>query len=193
MMMDDENTQVLNFKARMLSDYPEDRRRQFMVSYFLSDKTMQIIEAVVPNSGFRAGKFLQRTRIRDPATKKFFEPSAFYVGAKIHAAGRVFELLDAAQHTFNLMEAKADEFPDSDIGTVVNHIKQICLGETKNLRKLFQERDDTASGYLTMEEAEDVLSKFEPKISKHAVKTVLRAFERDGKFEYNPLLTFIKN
>ena len=192
-MLDDENTQVLNFKAKMLSDYPEDRRRQFMISYYLSDKTMAIFEAAIPNSGFRSGKFLQRTRIRNPATKQFYEPSAFYIGAKIQAAGRVFELLDAAPHTFCLMEARADEFPDADLGSVISRIKQICMGETKDLRKLFEERDDSASGFISMADAEDVLSKFVPKISPHAVKTVLRAYENNGQFEYNPLLTFIKS
>ena len=48
--MDDESTQILNFKAKLISDYPEDRRRQFMISYYLCDKTMAIFEAAVPNS-----------------------------------------------------------------------------------------------------------------------------------------------
>ena len=190
--MDDESTQILNFKAKLISDYPEDRRRQFMISYYLCDKTMAIFEAAVPNSGFRSGKFLQRTRVRNPETKQFFEPSAFYVGAKIQASGRVFELLDAAPHTFCLMEARSDEFPDADISNVVDRIKQICMSQTKNLRKLFEEKDVAAAGTISLEDAEAVLSQFVPKISKHAVKTVLRAFEENGRFNYNPLLNYIR-
>lgn len=190
--MDDESTQILNFKAKLISDYPEDRRRQFMISYYLCDKTMAIFEAAVPNSGFRSGKFLQRTRVRNPETKQFFEPSAFYVGAKIQASGRVFELLDAAPHTFCLMEARSDEFPDADISNVVDRIKQICMSQTKNLRKLFEEKDVAAAGTISLEDAEAVLLQFVPKISKHAVKTVLRAFEENGRFNYNPLLNYIR-
>ncbi|EAY11807.1 hypothetical protein TVAG_458790 [Trichomonas vaginalis G3] len=190
--MDDEKTQVLNFKAKMLSDYPEDRRRQFMISYYLCDKTMAIFEANVPNSGFRAGKFLQRTRVRNPETKKFFEPEAFYVGAKIQASGRVFELLDAAPHTFCLMEANSDQFPDADISSVVNKLSQVCMGQTKNLRPLFENYDKAKTGIVEKSEAEQVLSSFQPELSRHSIVTILRAFEEKGRFNYDPLLKYIK-
>ena len=90
------------------------------------------------------------------------------------------------------MEARSDEFPDADIANVIERIKQICLGETKDLRKLFEEKDAASTGIIAVEDAEQVLSRFVPKISKHAVKTVLRAFDQDGKFDYNPILKYIK-
>lgn len=190
--MDDESTQVLNFKAKLISDYPEDRRRQFVVSYYLCDKTMSIFEELVPNSGFRAGKFLQRTRIRNPKTNKFFESDAFYVGARIHASGRIFELVDAAPHTFNLMEAHSDEFPDADLSQVVEKLKAECMATTRSIRQLFEARDTRGCGYVEIDEAKQIFAQFEPKLTKHACITLVRAFDRDGRYEYGPLITYMR-
>ena len=191
--MDDENTQVLNFSAKMISDYPEDRRRQFVVSYYLCDKTMAIFEMQVPNSGFRAGKFLQRTRVRDPKTKQFFEPSAFYVGAKIHCSGRVFELLDAAPHTLCLMEAHSDEFPEADISNVIQNLIGICQQTTRDIRALFEEKDTRKTGFVQVEDAKELFKQFVPQITPHAVLTLVRAFEKDdGTYEYNLLLNYMR-
>lgn len=190
--MDDESTQVLNFSAKLISDYPEDRRRQFVVSYYLCDKTMAVFEIAVPNSGFRAGKFLQRTRVRDPTTKQFFEPCAFYVGAKIHVSAREFELLDAAPHTYNLMEAHSDDFPESDITVVVQKLAAACQQQGKDLRALFEEVDKRKSGKCDVEEAKQVFSQFIGPLTKHATITLVRAWEKDGTYEYGMLLTIMR-
>lgn len=191
--MDDENTQVLNFSAKMLSDYPEDRRRQFLVSYYLCDKTMAIFEAQVPNSGFRAGKFLQRTRVRDPKTNQFFEPGAFYIGARIQCSGRTFELLDAAPHTLNLMEAHAEDFPESDITTVVQNLIHVCQETTASIRQAFEQYDPRKTGFVSVDEAKQVFSKFEGQLTKHAIVTLTRAFDRDdGTYEYDLLLKYMR-
>jgi hypothetical protein len=193
MAVDDESTQVLNFSSKLISDYPEDRRRQFVVSYYLCDKSMAIFEMVVPNSGFRAGKFLQRTRVRDPETKKFLEPSSFFVGARIHVSGRVFELLDAAPHTFCLMEAHSDDFPEANITTVIQNLTQSCRQTTKSVRALFEELDSRKTGFVSADDAKTIFAGFVPAISKHAVITLARAFDRnDGTYDYNLLLQYMR-
>jgi hypothetical protein len=191
--MDDESTQVLNFKSKLVSDYPEDRRRQFVVSYYLSDKTMAIFEEVVPNSGFRGGKFLQRTRVRDPDTGQFFEPSVFYIGALIRCSARVFDLLDAAPHTLNLMEAHSDDFPEANITTVVQNLIGIAQADTKNVRALFETYDPQNTGFVGVDDAQSIFAKFVPKITKHAALTLTRAFDKgDGTYDYGLLLNFMR-
>jgi hypothetical protein len=193
MSLDDESTQVLNFSSKLVSDYLEDRRRQFVVSYYLCDKTMAIFETIVPKSGFRGGKFLQRTRVRDPATKKFFEGDAFYVGARIRVSGQIFELLEAAPHTLCLMEAHADDFPDANLPRVIANLVSVAAQTTKNVRALFEEYDRRKTGLVSVEEARAVFSKFVPQISKHAVFTLTRAFDtNDGTYDYILLLTHMR-
>lgn len=191
--MNDESTQVLNFSSKIVSDYPEDRRRQFVVSYFLSDKTMAVFETAVPNSGFRAGKFLQRTRVRDPKTKQFFEPNAFYVGAKMHISGRVFELIDAAPHTYCLMEAHSEDFPDSDITFVIQTLMRVCQETTRSIRGAFEQYDPRKTGFVTRDEAKQIFAKFEGPMTKHATVTLVRAFDKeDGTYDYNILLQYMR-
>jgi hypothetical protein len=191
--MDDESTQVLNFSSKLVSDYPEDRRRQFVVSYYLADKTMAIFEMIVPNSGFKGGKFLQRTRVRDPTTGQFFEPSAFYVGAQIQVSARVFDLLDAAPHTLNLMEAHSDDFHEANINTVVSNLVSVALQDTKSLRESFEAYDTRKTGFVGLDEAKSIFAKFVPPLTKHAVLTLTRAFDKnDGTYDYGLLLKFIR-
>jgi hypothetical protein len=193
MTLDDESTQVLNFSSKLISDYPEDRRRQFVVSYYLCDKTMAIFETIVPNSGFRGGKFLQRTRVRDPATKKFFEGDAFYIGARIFVSGRTFELLDAAPHTLCLMEAHSDDFPEANLPIVIQKLTNLANQSTKRVRERFEVYDPRKTGFVATDEAKEVFSAFVPQISKHEVLTLTRAFDKnDGTYDYNLLLTHMR-
>ncbi|KAH0789056.1 EF-hand domain-containing family member C2 isoform X1 [Histomonas meleagridis] len=191
--MDDERTQVLNFSAKMQSRYPEDLRRKFVVSFYLYDKTIAVFEMEVPNSGFRAGKFLQRTRLRDPVTNQFFDASSFYVGAKIHVSGRVFELIDAAPHTFNLMEANPDDFPEANITLIVEKLTTICQQSTKSIRALFEEYDKRKTGIVSVDEAKSIFNSFVPQITPHAAITLTRAFDQDnGTYDYNLLLNYMR-
>jgi hypothetical protein len=193
MSLDDESTQVLNFSSKLVSDYPEDRRRQFVVSYYLCDKTMAIFETIVPNSGFRGGKFLQRTRVRDPATKKFFEGEAFYVGARIFVSGRTFELLDAAPHTLCLMEAHSDDFPEANLPLVLGNLIGVANQSTRSLRELFESYDTRKIGLVAVDEAKAIFTSFVPQITKHAVLTLVRAFDKnDGTYDYGLLLTHLR-
>jgi hypothetical protein len=193
MALDDESTQVLNFSSKLISDYPEDRRRQFVVSYYLCDKTMAIFEAIVPNSGFRGGKFLQRTRVRNATTKKFFEGDAFYVGARIFVSGQTFELLDAAPHTLCLMEAHSDDFPEANLPIVIQNLINGAKQTTKSVRALFEGYDTRKTGFVAIEEAKAVFDSFVPQITKHAVLTLVRAFDKnDGTYDYDLLLTHMR-
>jgi hypothetical protein len=193
MALDDESTQVLNFSSKLISDYPEDRRRQFVVSYYLCDKTMAIFETIVPNSGFRGGKFLQRTRVRDPTTKKFFEGDAFHVGARIFVSGRTFELLDAAPHTLCLMEAHSDDFPEANLPIVIQNLIRVANQSTRSVRELFESYDPRKTGLVSIEDAQAAFRSFVPPITKHAALTLTRAFDNnDGTFDYNLLLTHMR-
>lgn len=191
-MSSDEDINVLNFSARVVSKYSGDKVRQFVVSFYLSDNTLSIYEMAVPNSGFRPGKFLQRTRVRNSFTKKFFEEKDFYIGAEIGVSGRIFELIDAAQHTLCLMEANADDFPEANIEHVIHELNDAISkkkDEKIDIVELFESRDGNKTGFVTVSEAKEIFQMFLPLITKHAVVTLTRAFERDqGKYEYNILL-----
>lgn len=190
-MSDEDDINVLNFTARVISNFSGDKVRKFVVSFYLTDHTLSIYEMAVPNSGFRPGKFLQRTRVRNAFTKKFFEESDFYIGAEIGVSGRTFELMDAAKHTLCLMEANADDFPEANIEHVIQELYDACLKKADdiNIKTLFESKDSDNTGFVTVSDAKEIFQMFLPLITKHAIITLTRAFERDqGKYEYNFLL-----
>eukprot|EP00288_Rhodomonas_lens_P019202 CAMPEP_0177694568 /NCGR_PEP_ID=MMETSP0484_2-20121128/3002_1 /TAXON_ID=354590 /ORGANISM="Rhodomonas lens, Strain RHODO" /LENGTH=646 /DNA_ID=CAMNT_0019205453 /DNA_START=26 /DNA_END=1966 /DNA_ORIENTATION=+ len=49
---------------------PDDSKRRFVVSFYMSDSSVAVYEPPVSNSGFLGGKFLQRQRVRKHGTAK---------------------------------------------------------------------------------------------------------------------------
>jgi len=95
---------ALRFLGQMISDHPENTDRRFIIEFFLSDDTIRIYEQSLRNSGFAAGKFLDRRRFKNIATGEWFKPTEFSVGKKLTINGFVFDLLEADEATVNLMK-----------------------------------------------------------------------------------------
>lgn len=63
----------LRFRARLVSDIPDDAQRTFVITYFLADDTLAIFETQ-QMSGMAtglSGKFLERKRIRIPGSSEY--------------------------------------------------------------------------------------------------------------------------
>ena len=188
--MDDEQVQVLNFSAVLISKNADDKRRKFVISFYLFDQTMAIYEEQVPNSGFRAGKFLNKMRVKNPVTKEFFAPQDFYIGARLTVSGRVFELTGASELALGLMESNPDDFPESDITADLARFGQAVQASGKDLRGMFE--DAAKNKRLLTDKARPIIEQFVPKITKHAAITITRGFDRDGWFAYEDLLKYLR-
>lgn len=186
-MFIDDAEPVLIFKAKMISDFQEDTFRDFMLQYFLNDKTIAIVESKAPRSGFQGGRFLARMNVKDPRTQKNYDDSAFAVGAKIHAAGRVFDLVDAPEYTFCLMEANPTRFPQADMQYSIEQLGTYLKLHSSDLNEAFAEKDPTQTG-ITSHDAADVLSSFAPSFPKQCAITVVRRFGQDDLFDTEQLL-----
>jgi hypothetical protein len=182
--MDDEQVRVLNFRAKIVSRDRTDLLRKFVVSFYLFDQTLQIYEEYVPNSSFRWGKFLQKTRVINPATRQFFQSGDFFVGQKITVAGVVFELLDASQLALGLMEADPDEFPHSDLALVISKFRDVLRATGEDIKALFANAPKAEGGLLDTDDAQAIILKFVPKLTRNAAMTLVRGFDRDGWYAY---------
>jgi hypothetical protein len=191
--MNDEQVQVLNFAAKLSTRNLDDLLRKFVVSFFLFDQTLQIYEECVKNSGFRHGKYLQKTRIVNPVTRQFFAPGDFYVGAKINVGGKIFELLAASQLAYGIMEASPDDFPESDLGLQLGKLKTAIQTTGGDLRQLLEEAaNEVPEKKLSVKRAQEVLERFAPIVTRHAAATIARGYERRGTFAVDELLTILK-
>lgn len=78
-------SKYLRYGCELDSPHPEDKVRKFILSYFLADDTIKIMEPPVRNSGVLGGKFLSSQRVRvpncNPDDPVFYGPKDFYIGA----------------------------------------------------------------------------------------------------------------
>ncbi|KFZ65473.1 EF-hand domain-containing protein 1, partial [Antrostomus carolinensis] len=116
---------VLRYQMVLESPNPEDRKRRFILSYFLSDDMISIYEPSVPNSGIIGGKYLAKTRVPKPGSTTenmtYYEPSDFTIGSTIEVFGHRFVITDADKYVLNYMESNAESFPEATLQSLRDH------------------------------------------------------------------------
>ena len=102
-----DSTKVLRFKAKFVTDSPQDVSRRLVVSFFLADNTLGIFEPVERNSGFMGGKYLERGQFINPATGVHFKAEDFRAplveGTEIEIMNRAFVFLHADDFTKSIL------------------------------------------------------------------------------------------
>jgi hypothetical protein len=93
----------LRFLAKFINPAPEDKNRRFILTYYMNNDTVSIFEKFERNSGFVGGKFLERCRIKNPATLQWYNPTDLHVGNKLQINKYNFELLEADNFTLEFM------------------------------------------------------------------------------------------
>ena len=173
----------LVFNAKMISEMSQDDVRVFAVNYDLKTKQISINEGKSVTSPY-GGRFLAKQIVNDPKTNHPFNESSFYIGARISAAGRIFELIDAPDYTLSYMEA----FPDKFLYTDVDQCLDIAGKIGPDFRAKFEEIDPTGFGTIPADKAKECLFGFAPQLPKQAAITLLRRFTKGDRFQYTKLL-----
>ncbi|EAY22323.1 hypothetical protein TVAG_378020 [Trichomonas vaginalis G3] len=178
-----EDTENLVFNAKMITENPEEKARVFSISFNLREKKLSILEG---KSSFCISpqRFLSPSTVIDPTTKSPYTESSFYIGSRIIAAGRLFELVDASDYTLSYMEAYPNRFPYTDVDLCFEYLKKV----TENVQLKFQDANPAAFGTMPIEQAREVLYSFHPTLPKHASVTLLRRFSAEGRFNYQAVL-----
>jgi hypothetical protein len=187
-MFDRDTEQFLVFEAKLISDYEDDSDRSFAVNYYLTDKTVAILEKKDVRKGIAGGRFLTRTKVKDPTTASTYNDTEFYVGAQILAAGRIFDLVDAPEFTLAKLEANAKRFPLADLQNAVDSLKSAIGAET--VKSSFEKRDPSKTGRVSAGDAKAILFGF-PTIVKQTALTVLRRFTDGPSFDYGELVGYL--
>ncbi|XP_051470341.1 EF-hand domain-containing protein 1 isoform X1 [Apus apus] len=123
-----ENDQkVLRYQAVLETPNPEDRKRRFILSYFLSNDMISIYESPSRNSGIIGGKYLRKTRVAKPGSTTdnatYYEPSDFTIGSTIEVFGHRFIITDADEYVLNYMESNAERFPAATLQSLRDHFR----------------------------------------------------------------------
>lgn len=120
---------TLRYGCQMDTPHPEDKDRRFILSYNLSDGTMQIIEIAVANSGIAGGKFLSSRKLVRPGSNPnkpdYYTPKDLYIGALIKAFANRFIITSADLYVYRYMQAHPQLFsPEIIDGVRLYHLKQ---------------------------------------------------------------------
>jgi EF-hand domain-containing protein 1 len=192
---------TLSFLASLLSGTIDDKDRRFVISFYVADNTLKVVEPPMRNSGFTGGTFLSRRAIKksngDPLTYE-----DFYVGCKLRILMHQFLLLDTSEGTLRWMEDKG--LPRSNFYAILDKIRPHVLSDAQSgfLTIAFQEQEKSeyGPGRVTKEGLKNVLTPYglfgdsPEQLSEHELLTILRANGNQlPSFNYEKLIEQIIN
>lgn len=117
---------ILSFFCSLLSGGIDDVDRRFVISYYVSDNTLKIVEPPVRNSGFNGGLFLSRRAVKNPDGTTMTEKDIF-VGKELQVLKHRFLVLDSNDSTYKWLEDKArihvKNYPRSNFYLIIDKIR----------------------------------------------------------------------
>jgi hypothetical protein len=181
---------VLRFRARMITKNTVDASRMFMLTFYLSDDTIQIYEPPVRNSGIVAGKYLQRCRLKNPDTGEYYKAEDLEVGKIVTLNKQNFELLEATEYAMSYMEADPDTFGQSDLSQIIDKLRFAIKQTGQTPKEVFASYSD--HGRMDLNGLMALFKGVGFEITLHEALTVMRRFQSDPAhaFTLREFLTF---
>jgi hypothetical protein len=178
---------VLQFLATLDTRKEEDKIREFVVAYYLEERSFVVFESHVPNSGFRGGKFMQKAVVTNPKTGAPYAPSDIYVGAVIDLGGWKFVLQEASQDALRVMEANSDVFRKCDLSDLLTIVRKRINGRAPELLIAFQKRDVKKRQRISLEVGQEVLLEFGLTFGDQEFLTLFRRYQigNSDQFDYS--------
>ncbi|CAG5095489.1 Similar to efhc2: EF-hand domain-containing family member C2 (Danio rerio), partial [Cotesia congregata] len=129
-ILEDKDSHILRFGARMISEVPENADRLFVINIYLQDNTISIFELAPKNTGFQQCYFQKRMKVMLPEQKvyssdkpKFYDPCSFYVGARLNLGKFIFEITSADDYAIRYMENNCEKFPKANSNLIIDKIR----------------------------------------------------------------------
>ena len=109
----------------MISEVKDENNRNFILSFFCGDDTIQIYQNADKNSGIWGGKFLERKKHDHPTEQRYIKDSDFQIGGLVKIGVYTFQLLKADDFTIQYMRERPQKFPEVDLQATVNKIRNL--------------------------------------------------------------------
>ena len=119
---------ILRFNAKLVSTEPDDENREFIISFYCGDDTIQIYEVCDKNSGRIGGKFMEKKTHKNPVTNGNYEEKDLCIGRTLFLGGFRFQLASADEYTEKYMEDNPEQFPEQNINNILDKIKKKAVG-----------------------------------------------------------------
>lgn len=177
---------VLQFKAKLDSGNADNQNRNFIISYYLSDDTISIFEPLVRNSGIAGGKFLERSQIKKPdqplnnvTLSEYYKAQDLFIGQKVNFNTHKFTIIDADEYTFKYMESHPDEFPKSNLKTLVGQLHKINKEQNGLLGKKLLSTANEDNDQIGFSDLKTVICELLPEITDHELIILARHYTDD--------------
>ena len=174
---------ILRFLAKLISPFPSDEERKFLLSFYCRDEAIQVYEIADRNSGRKSGKFYEKQRVKNPYTKEYYSEKDFELGNLIYVNKYTFKLIEMDEYTRKYMISNKEIFRDADIKNVVNRIR---LG-TKDfndfeefLVHLLYVIDPKGANFASKEDITNGIQSFGVYLSEQEINTLVSRLNRSG-------------
>ncbi|CAM9276231.1 unnamed protein product [Ectocarpus sp. 4 AP-2014] len=138
----------LRCKAVLRSNMPNDKGREFVITYDLAWNTLMVYELQRRNSGRPGGLFLVKGRHRRPEeNNRYYVPQDLYLGAVVPlVTGHTLVVTEMDRSSLALCEAHPREFPLMDCRRVLGRIAQRARNMRLALRSELRRRAANTQG-----------------------------------------------
>lgn len=184
---------VVKYALKLDNGIATDSIRKFVLSCFLADSTISIFEPVQRNSGIVGGKFLQRTKVKNPETDKLFVAQDFWVGRHVNINGYPFVVYATDERSLSYMEQNSHSFAMSNVNRIINKLTAMLQSSQTGLADAFHDADAAGTGHVDYKEMLRIFSSKGLDVSEQEVLTLLRYFDRNGEasISYEELISRI--
>ncbi|XP_073989806.1 EF-hand domain-containing protein 1-like isoform X2 [Rhodnius prolixus] len=137
----------LRYTAELDWVHPEDKGRQFVIEYRLSDGYIKITELRMENSGHTGGGFLKFVLVPkegcDPNMPEYVTPRDFVLGEVISIFGHRFIITGMDVAVYRFMEANPEKFSEEAISDARRHLVRegLLTEDVKDLAE-YRKRED---------------------------------------------------
>ncbi|GAB1605511.1 EF-hand domain-containing family member C2-like [Argonauta hians] len=172
---------VFRFLGVMKSKDPLEDGEVFIISFFLSDDSIQI--AWKDTTGRPHSNLLLRRRLKLPGQPRFnieltkyYEPKHFYIGAELNLNNSIYLITEADEYTLRYMENHPAQFPQADIQVVLAKLHSQVLVGAEQLTKQILFRDANTTDYIMFKDLIDILQVHAPGLTEHELITLGRHY-----------------
>ncbi|CAG9786774.1 unnamed protein product [Diatraea saccharalis] len=199
------DSHILRFAARLISDEPVDKRRYFIIKYFLCDDTIGVFELGERNSGFKGGKFFRRDKMYLPDVEFFVpkEPPSYtdkdmWVGNELVINKHRFRLIAADEYALRYMELHAEQYPMANIALIMDKIRRTLASQengyknfvAKYMEAVLPDKKELMAVRCFKQALKEVMCE---KMTEHEFLTLIRYFRGDPGKEKSPRREMIRS
>eukprot|EP01028_Stygiella_incarcerata_P013707 TRINITY_DN832_c0_g1_i4.p1 TRINITY_DN832_c0_g1~~TRINITY_DN832_c0_g1_i4.p1 ORF type:complete len:435 (-),score=144.51 TRINITY_DN832_c0_g1_i4:1006-2310(-) len=178
---------VLRFTMKFVTDDPEEQEREFILIVYMADDSMSVVEKRQRNSGREGGTFLRRMHMRTEDDDRYINPSDIHVGETLNLYGHQFQITGCDEFTQSFLEGHPRPHVELSPDEFHKEVRKKFYQMKGNVRTLFRELDSDHDGVITLDEFEELLKRFDFRVSDENMLALMRRFDLngDGKISYH--------